>query len=336
MLPEPVVRPDAVGYYAALAAAGGAWPSEAMCLTVVRGLSVAEASDRFDAPLMGHAATLVDVARAATTAFPDELPLVVADHVDGWALLGEENGYHGAGRDVLAALSVGTVAASVYWNVEYDSLLMVACDGRVLSALEFGGAARGGDRPDAARPYLDGLPFGERPRAAGLAFLERFSGVRLPGDWPTRELPAAVVVGPERFRPANPRAWLRPGDEPSHEPARAVAERACRAHGVVPGDEPLARAHAEYRAALHLRWRRCLPLPESMDVIERLHAEMRRRDADTGEERAAAARAHALAAVAASAEHDPVTATGWALYNAAQADEASRADRHPQEWIRPT
>ncbi|OKI29072.1 hypothetical protein A6A25_30450 [Saccharothrix sp. CB00851] len=218
------MRPDAVDHYVTLLADDGALPSEAFCLTVVRGLSVAEALTRFDAPPSGWTTTLADAGPTSVAAYPDELPLVVADHLDGWTLPAEDNGYHGAQEEVVATLSVGTVAASVHWNVEFDSNL-------------------------------------------------------------------------------------------------------------VPDGDLLARAHAEYREALHLRWRRCLPRTLPADPVERLQAEFRRRDADTGAERAAVARAHALAATAASRVADPAEALGWAVYNAIQADRAVEPHRLGLEWV---
>ncbi|PSL51778.1 hypothetical protein B0I31_11891 [Saccharothrix carnea] len=335
------MRPDAVDHYVTLLADDGSLPSEAFCLTVVRGLSVTEALTRVDAPPSGRTATLADAGQTSVAAYPDDLPLVVADHLDGWTLLAADNGYHCARAEVVAKLSVGTVAASVYWNVEFDSNLMLAQEGRVLSAFEFiGSAPRSGDRPDAIRPYLEGLTFEDahayRFCAEALAFLERLSGVRVPADWSTRDLPAAVIVDPLRFRPPNPRNWLSVDGtdlEPSHEAARRAAERACEAHGVVPDGDLLARAHAEYREALHLRWQRCLPQALPADPVERLQAESRRRHAENGAERAAVARAHAVAATDGSRVADPAEALGWAVYNAIQADRAVNPHQVDLRWV---
>lgn len=336
VLPDPVVRPDAVEHYAALLSEAGMLPSEALCLTVVRGVSVDEALTRFDAPPSGRVARLVEVAGICTAAYPEPLPLVVADRIDGWTVLAEDNGYHGADPEVMARLSVGTVAASVFWNVNLDSLVTLAVGGRVLAALEFtGGATRGGDDPDAISVHRQGLAFRDpyRYRAEALAMLERFSGVRLPADWPTRQLPAAVIVDPKRFRPANPSSWLAvnaPDLPVSHALACRAAAWACRAHDLTPAGDGLAQAHADYRQALHLRWRRCLPTPAALDQLERLQARMRRRaldhDPDHDVEQALVGRAHAWAAHATSQEADPTAALGWTAYNACQADRAHWPD----------
>ena len=80
--------------------------SDSFCLTAVRGLTVDEALERFDAYPGWAVADLAELGERANTAYPDELPTVMADEVDGWVLLAENNGWHGATPSVLRRLSL--------------------------------------------------------------------------------------------------------------------------------------------------------------------------------------------------------------------------------------
>ncbi|MET1072791.1 MAG: DUF6461 domain-containing protein [Umezawaea sp.] len=339
-LPDPTVRADAVDHYAALLD-GGALPSDALCATVVRGVPVDEALVRYDGFADGREAALAVAGETSVTAFPDRLPLVVADHLDGWTVLVEDNGFHGSRPGVLARLSAGTVAASAYWNVDFDSLLSLARDGRVLAATEFTDGRPAGDGGMA--PYLDGLDFSDAHRmcAVALAFLERVSGVRLPADWSTRVRPASVVVDPDEFvvdsgwLSLNAPALLAAGRTTSRASAALAATRACAAAGV---DDPevrealaaevdperraalVARAREDYRSALVLRWERCGPIDRSQDADGDLRTPAERGYADRSQEDGLVARAHAVGAVAALHADDPVDALSSAAYNARQAD----------------
>lgn len=329
-MPSPV---PAVEHYAELLASG-ALPSDALCLTAVRGLSTAEALARFDAAGTTRPTTLADAGAATTNAFPDQLPLVVVSEHDGWVVLVENNGFRGAVPRTLARLSEGSVAASAYWNVDFDSALALARDGAVVGSYEF---TIGGDPPPGPlAPLLDGLDFEDATVlcASALAFVERVSGVRLDADWAAAAHPTAVV---DPAGPAAPAGWLAvnapevsaalPGADPAvlRDLASEVAARARAATGADPAseheraDDLAALSRAAYHRALELRWDRCTP-PDEVDPIARLRAEQVRRRADTTEEHALVARSHAYAAARAALAPNPADAVAEAVVHACWAD----------------
>ncbi|HWO63126.1 MAG TPA: DUF6461 domain-containing protein [Umezawaea sp.] len=357
-LPDPTIRPDAVDHWAALLG-GGELPSEALCLTLVRGVPVADALVRFGGVADGREVALDVAGAASVAAFPDELPIVVADDLAGWTFLAEDNGFHGSLPEVVARLSTGTVAASAYWNVNFDSRITLAHDGRVLAAVEFAanGPVTGAD-PAAITPFLDGLDFSDpyRTCAAALAFLERVSGVRVPAGWSSAPHPASVVFDAGAIDRDDPRSWLSVNAPHvvaamSHTAGStlralcsAVAARACTATGV---DDPLVRralaedveslsttdraerreeladrAREHYLRALSLRFDRCAPEDPGLDAAAVLRSAVRRRTADRSPEDDLVVRAHALGAMAARFADDPVDALCAAAFNACQADRA--------------
>ncbi|MGW4215352.1 DUF6461 domain-containing protein [Lentzea sp. NPDC004789] len=365
-LPVPVVRADAVEHYAELLASE-ALPSEALCLTAVRGLTVVEALARFDAAPRTRTTTLADAGQASVNAFPDELPLVVAGERDGWVFLAEHNGYHGSLPEVLAVLSNGTVAAAVYWNVDFDSTINLARDGQILAEMDF----IGHEAPAAdLASYLEGLDFedAERMCAAAIAFLERVTGVRLDANWATSPHLASVITQPKRFKSSDPAGWLAtnapeiadiaPTADASalREIATTAASWACTAAGIHDADiardlstdvdsvpaavlaqrrEQLTdRTREAHFRALNLRWDRCTPPDQDADRVTRLQADVARRHADTTTEHGLIARAHALAAVRARLIKDPITSAAQALINACHADRAQWPQLRDQAAIR--
>lgn len=357
-LPAPVVRADAIEHYAELLTSE-ALPSEALCLTAVRGLVIDKALARFDAAPQTRTTTLAHAGQASVNAFPDELPLVVADERDGWVFLAEHNGYHGSLPEVLATLSNGTVAATVYWNVDFDSTINLAQDGQILGEMDFIG--RQAPTADLAA-YLENLDFQDADRmcAAAIAFLERVTGVRLDADWATAPHRASVITQPTKFEDPDPAGWLATNapeisDIVSaadasvlREIATAAAGRACTAAGI--DDSDVARDlstdvdgalastllqrreqltdhfREEHFRALNLRWDRCTPPDQDADRLTRLQADVARRHADTTAEQLLVARAHALAAVRARLIQDPIISAAHALINACQADRAHWLD----------
>ncbi|MET8759561.1 DUF6461 domain-containing protein [Lentzea sp. NPDC004782] len=361
-LPVPVVRADAVEHYAELLSSE-ALPSEALCLTAVRGLTIDEALARFDASPQTRTTTLADAGQASVNAFPDELFLVVAGERDGWVFLAEHNGFHGSLPEVLARLSSGTVAATVYWNVNFNNTIALARDGQILGEMDF----VGGDEPTAdLATYLEDLDFDDADFmcAAAIAFVERVTGVRLDANWATAPHQTAVITQPARFEDPDPAGWLvvnarevfdlfRSAETSVlREIATMAASRACAAAGIDDPDiardlstdvdglsaaallqrrEQLTdRLRESHFRALNLRWDRCTPPDPQADRVTRLQADVARRHADTTAEQMLVARAHALAAVRACLSKDAITSAAQALINACQADRAHWSDLREQ------
>jgi hypothetical protein len=302
-------------------------PSDAFCLTAVRGLTVDEAIERFDGYPGWAVADLAEVGHRAIVVYPDDLPTVVADEVDGWVLLAENNGWHGVRTSALQRLSAGTVAASAFWNVNLDSAICLARDGEVLAEFDF---VIDREPPAALVPYLHGLDFADpyRKTAEALAFVERVSGVRLTAEWATGRHPASVIGDLWRFRPSYPVSWLDvnapevlaalsvAGADAVRSAAERVVSQACE------GVETGGAVPQAYRRVLELRWERGRPPDPAMDPIAQLNAAVIRRNTVPVEERAAETRAHAIAARLALQEEDPSVALASAMYNACQADRA--------------
>ncbi|MEV6710739.1 DUF6461 domain-containing protein [Lentzea sp. NPDC051208] len=303
-------------------------PSDAFCLTAVQGLTVDEALERFDGYPGWAVADLAELGQRAIAVYPDELPTVIADEVDGWVLLAENNGWHGAKTSVLQRMSAGTVVASAFWNVNRHSMISLARDGQMLAAFDF---VIGRERPAALVPHLDGLEFADpyRATAEALAFVERVSGVRLTAEWATGRHPASAVGDLWRFHQSDAVGWLDV-NAPEVLAALAVAD----ANDVRSATEMVVSQVCEgletdgaslpqaYRRVLELRWERSRPLDPAMDRIAQLHAAVARRNTVPLEERAAEACAHAIAAGLALQERDPSVALASAMYNACQADRA--------------
>ncbi|MET8765304.1 DUF6461 domain-containing protein [Lentzea sp. NPDC004782] len=341
--------PDAVSHYAAMLA-NRTLPSDALCLTAVRGLSVDEALARFDAAPRTRATTFTEAGQASISAYPDELPLVVADELDGWVFLAEHGGFHGSLPEVLAALSAGTTAVTAFWNVDVDNTITLARDGRILDAMDF---VLDHEPTAELTVHLDGLDF-EDPElmcASALAFVERVTGVRLGADWFAEPHRTATITPSWRFESFDPASWLavnapeifdllpEAGTPVLREIATTAARRACAANGVEDGlsqsrDQLTARLRETHFEALDLRWDRCTPTDPCADPVTRLQADHARRYADTTAERVLVARAHALAAVRACLAEDAITAAAQALINACQADRAHWADLRRQAATR--
>ncbi|GGU41354.1 DUF6461 domain-containing protein [Lentzea flava] len=303
-------------------------PSDSFCLTAVRGLTVDEALERFDGYPGWDVCDLAEVGQRAAAVYPDELFTVIADQVDGWVLLAENNGWHGAKTSVLQRLSAGTVVASAFWNVNLDSTISLARDGEVLAAFDF---VIDKEPPEVLLPHLEGLTFTDpyRMTAEALAFVEGVSGVRLTAEWATGRHPASVIADLWRFRQSDPVGWLDINAPEVRaalnvldaESVRAAAEvvvaRACE--GVETADTSLPEA---YHRVLELRWERSTPPDPAMDPIAQLNASVVRRNTVPVAERTAEARAHAIAANLALQEEDPAVALASAMYNFCQADRA--------------
>jgi hypothetical protein len=367
--PVPHVRSDAVDHYWALLA-DNTLPTEALCLTVVRGLDLAEALRRFDACAGRRSATLAAAGEMAAGAFPNDLPLVVADRCGDWVLLAENNGFHGSLREVLARLSSGTVAASVYWNVNMQSSIGYAEDGKLLAAFDFviSQHASGADR-DRLAPFLDGLHFANayRKKAEAMTVLERVSGVRVSREWLRQRHPASVVVPDRSLGTGNLGGWLwhaaptvaavapdasRPAlraattfavtsvfeatgtDDPTAlESLGADPDALPEPAGSRYRDELLNRARETLRQGLELRWDR-LAEPD----VEAEHHAVGGAEKPVGAaaaddpagERDRLARAHALAAAWGRLVDDPHEALRRVLVNVYRADQQRWPDVRDQ------
>ncbi|ASF07006.1 hypothetical protein NBRGN_072_00090 [Nocardia brasiliensis NBRC 14402] len=103
-----------------------------------------------------------------------ERPWIAVASLTDAVLAVEYNGYQGSRGPELRALSRGTRAASLYWNVNGLTQLSFAADGRIVAAFELGEQQR--DRT--LEPILRDLDFDDyRNRIAkGLVAVERFTG----------------------------------------------------------------------------------------------------------------------------------------------------------------
>ncbi|MEV6901190.1 DUF6461 domain-containing protein [Amycolatopsis sp. NPDC051372] len=150
--------------------------SEAATVTVVVGLTLREVLQAFGADIQ-EPEPIEDLLDSDL----EFGPWVTVSEVDGFVLAVEENGVRGAQREVLAELSRGGRAASMFWNVNAVTRLSFARDGELLASDELG-------RPLGADPEVtaavEGLDFDDwRDRyAKGLVAVERFTGRGLTVD----------------------------------------------------------------------------------------------------------------------------------------------------------
>lgn len=171
---------------------------EALCLTYASGLDRPGLIRAFGGD---PAATMPrrDISDRLGQNHYTEVPaaLLVAE-IGLWQIGLEVNGYQGSRTEVLRRAAAGGEALSVYWNVNAHSALTYAVGGRTSFGFDM---LRPEDRygPDAAEvdAHVAGLPFGLHNdadwRAAGLALAERITGVRLPADFPTRDMPGVLL-----------------------------------------------------------------------------------------------------------------------------------------------
>lgn len=161
--PEPphVVAPDAEHRWI-----GKSGLSAAATITVVRGLTEDEVITTFGG----------DPAAPVPLGTTGPAPLLTVLAVDDVVLAVEDNGYQGARRETVTALSRNGKAASVYWNMNGDFVLTLAERGELVFA--------GDPGHDPGAPHTDGLDFaGLRHRKAkGLTVLARFAGRGLTQD----------------------------------------------------------------------------------------------------------------------------------------------------------
>ncbi|GAA0977681.1 hypothetical protein GCM10009555_039240 [Acrocarpospora macrocephala] len=153
--------------------------AEAFCVTFVRGLTPRQAFDRLGVT-------------------PDDDPdddgfyeegVMAASAVDGGTVLIEFNGFQGILDSVTGPLSVGTVTAAVFRNVNHDQQFVHAADGRVTATFEPDYPAHGGVDEDLLLTHMVelGMPTDDvddaddwgNPIHTAFALAERVTGVRL-------------------------------------------------------------------------------------------------------------------------------------------------------------
>ncbi|MFL6072583.1 MAG: DUF6461 domain-containing protein [Mycobacteriales bacterium] len=209
-VPPAVVAPEAAYRWVGRSALG-----DAATVTVVAGRSAEDVLRGFGADPAAPA-SLAELLREVTV---DPWVAVLSD--GGHVLAVEFNGYQGAGRPVLDAVSRGGRAASMFWNVNALTRLSFARDGTVLGSFEPGLEAPPDD-PDAVAA-LDGLDLEDyRDRTGkGLVAVERFTGRGLreedlariaQADVAYRILPLLPALYAEERRPDGSRRW--PGRGP--------------------------------------------------------------------------------------------------------------------------
>ncbi|GIF13711.1 DUF6461 domain-containing protein [Actinoplanes teichomyceticus] len=175
--------------------------SEAFCLTFVRGLDDAALITAFG----GDPAALMSQAQLAQTLdgfrYGAEPATLVVAALGDWRVGIEVNGCQGNRPEVLrrAAAAGDGVAASVFRDVTGRSEFTYVSGDRVRVVLDhLRPQRRSGEDPGLFDEHVADLPFGYAddiiPEAAGLALVERITGVRLPADLMERDLPGVLLT----------------------------------------------------------------------------------------------------------------------------------------------
>ncbi|MBB1151771.1 DUF6461 domain-containing protein [Amycolatopsis dendrobii] len=175
--PEPplVIAPDAEHRWIEKSSLG-----EAATITVVRGLTPEEVIST----LGGDPAAPVSITSIAERpawqrfSLPGHgyVPLLAVLEVDDVVLAVEDNGFQGADRDRLTALSRNGKAASLYWNVNANFQLALAERGQLSYA--------GHPGHDPGAPHCEDLDFDDfrHRNAKGLTVIARFAGRGITAD----------------------------------------------------------------------------------------------------------------------------------------------------------
>ena len=113
------------------------------------------------------------------------------DHLPGWDVIIEPNGWAASMPETLARLSARGTAVSVFWNVNAVIAFSLARDGSIVRS--FDGLLY--NDPGVPLPEEAGLPWGiEAPRASVLAVMERLTGVQIEREWLLRTTRLTWVV----------------------------------------------------------------------------------------------------------------------------------------------
>jgi hypothetical protein len=198
---------------------------EAACVTVV---AERASPDVLAAFLVPRDAGPVKAGRRLRSGARGVSVLVVA----GGAVAVEDDGFTGSSVPALERLSIGTRAASVFWNGVGDFAVGFARDGVVLD-----GSADGfptGDVDPEVAVALAGLdPEVHDQRSCALVAVERFTGVRIDGAPPSEPVEVYEVPDPKRLMPAlgviRKATLVHSGDEDRSALAGAIAALTPRA-----------------------------------------------------------------------------------------------------------
>ncbi|TCO54128.1 DUF6461 domain-containing protein [Actinocrispum wychmicini] len=153
---------------------------EAATITVVRGLTQDEVVSTFGGDPTAPVPIRATVQRAALERHGPPhygyVALLTLLTVDDVVLAVEENGFQGADRDTLTALSRNGKAASLYWNVNANFQLSLAERGELVFA--------GHPGRDPGAPHIDDLDFDDfrHYNAKGLTAIARFVGRGMTAD----------------------------------------------------------------------------------------------------------------------------------------------------------
>ncbi|MEV4572793.1 DUF6461 domain-containing protein [Nonomuraea jabiensis] len=157
------------------------------CLTWCQSDDLQEVARAFGADLLTGLWAEPDEIEDIEEEHPGELLQLAA--ADGWVIALEPNGFQGVRDEILAPLSRGGPALSLFWNSEQDSAVKYAAGGDVLTTFDLADIdRRTGGRPEALDDLLqqaglhNALPTQARMDRA-LVLGEKLSGRHLTTDW---------------------------------------------------------------------------------------------------------------------------------------------------------
>ena len=155
---------------------------DAACLTVVVGKDEAAVlhdlgADRTATVAMGDAVSFDEDEEGSNG--PSFVSVIA---VPGGVLAVEFNGYQGSLSEVVAALSSGGRAASMFWNVNDDNAFTCARQGELVATVDMYDAEEPDsvDLPDELMTLFASAEDGDADlHALGLAMVEQFTGIRI-------------------------------------------------------------------------------------------------------------------------------------------------------------
>lgn len=151
--------------------------ADAGCITLIAEVTPEEAARRVGADPSG-VVTFSEVDQDEGLSWVS-ITTADEDTPDTGVVLIEDNGWEGARTEVLAALSEGTSAASVYWNVNGVVRFGCARRGKAICSIELPDPDDLDDLPNTLRRLVQKAPDDANPVALGAVLAERFTGVPL-------------------------------------------------------------------------------------------------------------------------------------------------------------